>query len=215
VDLTGNPFPTMVRTWDDDRALALPVKGTHFGFVYEGEASVSTGGRTFPLGAGMYFAAPGTTEIGGGSGLVITAQDYSGFLHIGGPIEPAGRLRYIDGCTDSLLIPPVILGDPCLNLLHIPPATQQSAHTHPSVRVGIIVRGLGECVTPYGRFPLRPGLAFVIPEGALHSFHTSTESLLVIAYHPDSDFGPTHERHPMINRTVLSARPNDAVETHS
>jgi hypothetical protein len=27
--------------------------------------------------------------------------------------------------------------------------------------------------------------------------------LRVIAYHPDSDFGPTHEDHPMINRTMV------------
>jgi hypothetical protein len=26
----------------------------------------------------------------------------------------------------------------------------------------------------------------------------------VIAYHPDSDFGPTHENHPMVNRTIVT-----------
>ena len=35
----------------------------------------------------------------------------------------------------------MLLGDPCLNLLHIPPSTRQSAHTHPSIRVGLIVSG--------------------------------------------------------------------------
>ena len=35
---------------------------------------------------------------------------------------------------------------------------------------------------------------------------TADEALLVIAYHPDSDFGPTHERHPMINRTIVPKR---------
>ena len=25
----------------------------------------------------------------------------------------------------------------------------------------------------------------------------------VVAYHPDSDFGPTHEEHPMVNRTRI------------
>jgi quercetin dioxygenase-like cupin family protein len=163
----------------------------------------------------MYFAAPGPVAIRGGRGLSITAKECRGFFHIGGPIEETGRLRYIDGCTDSLLIPPVTLGDPCLNLLHIPPGTRQTEHTHPSVRVGLIVRGSGECVTPGGRFPLRPGLAFVIPEETLHSFHTSTDSLLVIAYHPDSDFGPTNERHPMINRTIVPGRLKLGVEAHT
>lgn len=206
VDLSGNGFPTRVSTWSAHRVLELADEGTHFGFVLNDDASISTHHGVFNLSAGMYFAVPGPAAIHGGSGLVITALQYGGFFHLGGPIEETGRLRYIDGCTDSLLVPPVILGDPCLNLLHIPPGTRQTAHTHPSVRVGLIVRGSGECVTPDGRFPLRPGLAFVIPEESLHSFHTDDESLLVIAYHPDSDFGPTHEKHPMINRTIVAAR---------
>jgi quercetin dioxygenase-like cupin family protein len=151
----------------------------------------------------MYFAVPGPLRLRGGRGLVVTAEQTRGFFHLGGPVEDAGRLRYIDGCTDSLLVPPVLLGDPCLNLLHIPPGTRQTAHTHPSIRIGLIVRGSGECVTPERRYPLRPGLAFVIAAGAMHSFHTDREPLLVIAYHPDSDFGPTHECHPMVNRTIL------------
>lgn len=205
VDLSHNEFPTSVATWDDARSFHVGV-GTHFGFVFDSTATLSSGQGTFTLTAGMYFAAPGPVQIRGGCGLVITALQYRGFFQIGGPIEETGRLRYIDGCTDSLLIPPVLLGDPCLNLLHIPPRTRQTAHTHPSVRVGLIVRGAGECVTPGGRFSLRPGLAFVIPEETLHSFYTGEESLLVIAYHPDSDFGPTHERHPMINRTIVAAQ---------
>jgi hypothetical protein len=47
-------------------------------------------------------------------------------------------------------------------------------------------------------------MAFVIPENAKHSFHTSEQALRVIAYHPDSDFGPTDESHPMVNKTILS-----------
>jgi hypothetical protein len=27
--------------------------------------------------------------------------------------------------------------------------------------------------------------------------------MAVIAYHPDSDFGPTHEVRPMMNRTIV------------
>jgi quercetin dioxygenase-like cupin family protein len=151
----------------------------------------------------MYFSVAGSAMLRGGCGLVITREAYRGFFHVGGPIEETGRLRYIDGCTDSLLIPPVKLGDACLNLLHIPPGTRQSAHTHPSIRVGLIVRGTGNCVTPEHEFALRPGLAFVIAADQLHSFHTENDSLLVVAYHPDSDFGPTDECHPMVNRTIL------------
>ena len=151
----------------------------------------------------MYFAVPGELQIAQGKGILVTRLGHRGFFHLGGPIEEIGRLRYIDGCTDSLLISPPLLGDPCLNLLHIPPGTRQTAHTHPSIRVGLVVRGSGECATPNARYSLRPGLGFVIAADALHSFHTNHEPLLVIAYHPDSDFGPTHECHPMVNRTIV------------
>jgi len=151
----------------------------------------------------MYFAVPGTATIRGGTGLAITREGYHGFFQLGGPIEETGRLRYIDGCTDSLLIAPVTLRDPCLNLLHIPPGTRQSAHTHPSIRVGLIVGGAGECVTPERRYSLRSSMAFIIAAEQMHSFHTDRESLLVIAYHPDRDFGPTDTCHPMVNRTIL------------
>jgi Cupin domain len=203
IDLHDGPFLTVVHSWVDQSPFELPAGGTHFGFVHTGPAEFGCASGTFCLGSGMYFAAPGPAQLQGGSGLVITRAGFRGFFQVGGPVEDTGRLRYIDGCTDSLLIPPVLLGDPCLNLLHIPPNTRQTAHTHPSVRIGVIVRGTGECVTPGRRFPLSPGLGFVIAAGALHSFHTDQEPLLVIAYHPDSDFGPTHEFHPMVNRTIL------------
>jgi hypothetical protein len=47
-------------------------------------------------------------------------------------------------------------------------------------------------------------LVFVIPEESQHSFHTENKALRVIAYHPESDFGPTDETHPMVNKTILS-----------
>lgn len=202
LDLRADRFPTVVTAWAEQPA-ELPATGTHFGFVHAGAAEIGTPAGRFRLTAGMYFAVPGWLWLRGGSGLVVTAEHHRGFFHVGGPVEESGRLRYIDGCTDSLLVPPVVLGDPCLNLLHIPPGTRQTAHTHSSIRVGLIVGGSGECVTPAERFSLRPGLAFVIAAESLHSFHTSHEPLRVIAYHPDSDFGPTHECHPMVNCTIL------------
>jgi hypothetical protein len=47
----------------------------------------------------------------------------------------------------------------------------------------------------------------VIHANGLHSFATKDEPMRVIAYHPDSDFGPTHEDHPMINRTMVDGSP--------
>ena len=64
--------------------------------------------------------------------------------------------------------------------------------------------GEGRCETETGAEPLRPGSVFLIPAGVRHSFHTGDDQLLIVAYHPDSDFGPTDEDHPMINRTLVS-----------
>lgn len=134
---------------------------------------------------------------------MVSRNRFHGFFMVGGPVEESGRLRYIDGCSDSLLIPPVVLGDACLNLLHIPPGTRQTRHTHPSLRAGVVVQGAGTCETPDGSTQLSSGTLFVIPEEAEHSFHTTESPLLVIAYHPDSDTGPSHDDHPMINRTIV------------
>jgi hypothetical protein len=156
----------------------------------------------------MYFCVPGNCEIAGdGKGLVASRIGFDGFFHLGGPIEAKGRLRYIDGCSDSLLISPVVCGDPCLNLLHIPPGTNQTQHTHPTLRAGVIVHGEGICRTLDQEITLMSGMAFVISDETQHSFHTSQETLLVVAWHPDSDSGPSHDDHPMVNRTLVDGVP--------
>lgn len=201
-DLTDDPFAAKVYAWDQSD-LDLPDEGTSYGFVAKGEAELTNASGSFRLVPGMYFSQPGKATISGGSGIVISRTDYEGIFQLGGPVEERGRLRYIDGCTDTLLLAPARWGDPCLNLLHIPPHTEQTQHTHPSFRSGIIVSGQGRCVTPEGTFPLEPGQVFVIPAEGLHSFFTEEQALRVIAFHPDSDFGPTDEAHPMINRTII------------
>ena len=206
LDDRSSDFPSSLSAWAEGRLTLTDERATHFIFVDQGTATLEGEMGTFLLGSGMYGSLPGswTIKSAEGRGIAITRHDWIGFFLVGGPIEALGRLRYIDGCTDSLIIPPVVLGDPCLNLLHIPPGTRQTSHTHPSIRLGMIVSGRGLCVTPDGDHPLEPGLVFCIPKGGRHSFHTSNEALRVIAYHPDSDFGPTHENHPMVNRTIVT-----------
>ncbi len=54
--------------------------------------------------------------------------------------------------------------------------------------------------------PVAAGMGWYIPTGSLHSFFTRDEALDVVAWHPDSDFGPRDDDHPMINRTVIPPR---------
>ncbi len=206
--LQDNGSEIEVTAWAGGKLDLLP-GATHYGMVTGGSARVNWGEfDPFPLRAGMFFVLPGPAAVQGehGSGLVITLPDYSGLPAFGGPLEGEGRLRYIDGCSDTLLVAPPRLGDPCLNHLHIPPGVNQTAHTHPSARIGVIARGSGECRTPRGAYPLREGMGWYIPTGCLHSFHTEEESLDVVAWHPDSDFGPTNQNHPMLNRTQIRTK---------
>ena len=183
--------------------LQLAAGNGYFGMVTAGTPTLAMGPDHFKLRCGMYFATSQAISLSGGQGIVISLQHYQALRQFGGPLEAHGRLRYIDGCTDTLLISPPRLGEPCLNHLHIPAHTNQTEHTHPSVRIGVIVSGSGECVTPERTYPLFAGMAWWIPAGTRHAFRTRDLALDVIAWHPDSDFGPTDEVHPMKNRTLL------------
>jgi hypothetical protein len=188
--------------WAGAPAVLGAAGATVFALV-DAAAELAIGDDRFTLAATSYAVAAQPVTVRGGRGLAITVAGYRGLRQLGGPLEDRGRLRYIDGCTDTLLVSPPRLGEPCLNHLHIPAGTRQSAHTHPSPRVGLIARGRGTCVTAHGAVPLVAGLGWWIPAGLTHAFHTGDDALDVVAWHPDSDFGPTDEDHPMRNRTYL------------
>jgi quercetin dioxygenase-like cupin family protein len=204
-DLSSDSFASKLFYFCGDE-LNLTSNSTYFGYVTVGGVSLHYSGNSYTLKEGMYFSVPRNLHLtcdGIGQVIIMSRNSYKGFFQIGGPVEEKGRLTYIDGCTDSLLISPVMMGDPCLNLLHIPSQTMQSQHTHPSLRLGVIISGTGSCMTPEKTIPLTTGTIFYIPQNKQHSFHTQDEHLRVIAYHPDSDFGPTHNNHPMVNKTIL------------
>lgn len=175
---------------------------THYG-VMRDSCYVLCNSGSFYLTTGMYFSVVGPIRFRGGRGCVITMDGYRGLTMLGGPIEHEGRLRYIDGCSDSLLIGPPKVGEPCLNYLHFPPSIRQTMHTHPSLRAGMIVRGSGRAVTPEGELPLTPGCVWILPSHTAHCFYTDGEAMDVVAWHPDSDQGPTDDDHPMLNRTLV------------
>jgi quercetin dioxygenase-like cupin family protein len=99
-----------------------------------------------------------------------------------GRTEDRGRLAYIDGCTDTLLVPPPRKGDPCLNYLHFPKNIKQTQHLHPSIRMGVVLRGEGVAWKQNEwQHDLTPGTMFCLPEGEVHSFKTEEESMDIIA----------------------------------
>ena len=203
-NLSNDAFPSQL--WGYDKTvLNLDAGNTHFGYVYQGRVILHCSSGVFTLKQGMYFSLPGSgTLFGECAGIVVSRLGYNGVFSIGGPIESAGRLLYRDGATDTLLIPPVKQGDPCLNALYFPCRIHQTQHFHPSMRIGMVVSGSGECLTADEIIPLESGQVFVIPSGGLHSFRTTDTPLIVCAWHPDSDCGPTDEVHPMVNRTLIN-----------
>jgi hypothetical protein len=181
---------------------------------------LEAGPLNLQLGTGGYFSFPCQSDDespalvqADGFVVLIQLEDFRGQI-VAGAIEKQGRLSYIDGCTDSLLVYPPRIGDPCLNHLHLPAGTDQTEHTHPSIRIGVIARGNGEAHGRSGETGeewsknLERGSVFIIREQEIHAFRTDKTSvpLDVIAFHPDSDWGPTDTNHPMVNRTILPER---------
>jgi quercetin dioxygenase-like cupin family protein len=69
----------------------------------------------------------------------------------------------------------------------------------------LVYAGEGLCHTGAQTTPMRPGDMWFIPAGLEHWFETDEATLRVIAFHPDSEFGPTDESHQMLNATVTTA----------
>jgi len=179
---------------------------TFYGFIFSGTLDLKSEDKSFPaLSAGMYFACPAQVQLSGpGQAMVIERSGYRGLFTVGGPVEDSGRLCYIDNASSTILVHPSRVGDPVLNLLTFPPGVIQTPHIHPTVRLGLAYEGSGECVIGKNqKFDLKPGTVFVLPQQLPHSFNSFEKGLKVIAFHPDSDVGPTDQSHPMLSRTYL------------
>ena len=208
IPFSANLAAANIQTWGNE-SLALSNKGTHYGFIWQGEAILQRAQQAapLPLQSGMYFSlSEPATLIGKAAGIIITHPTHQGQFSLGGPIDTKGRLPYIDGGTTTLLIPPIASGDPCLSALYMPANVNQTTHEHPSDRIGIIIQGSGNCIaenpTPQ-HYPLQPGTLFHISAHQPHRFSTGPSGLDLVVFHPDSDMGVTARNHPMLRRTLV------------
>ena len=187
--------------------LRLPAGPTHFGFVWQGSVELKRAAQAdgFPLSAGLYFSLAEAAVLRAQEGLcvVISQHNQQGQFTVGGPIETVRRFPYIDGGTTSLLVPPIVLGDPVLNALYMPPNVDQTVHTHPSDRIGLIIRGSGQCCGDSSCDDLLPGTLFHISANQAHRFVTTGQGLDLVVFHPDSDMGFSDRNHPMLSRTLV------------
>lgn len=205
-DLSQTMYPSALTCHAGGESVFDDHASTYFGFVLKGPVRLARAHvPAIECVEKMYFSSPGPITLSGeGQAVVIRRYGYRGLFHLGGPTEPQGRLTYIDNCTTTLLIPPARLGDPAFNILVFPPGIKQTSHIHPTVRLGVVLSGDGFCVKPNSApIPLEPGMVFYIEENEQHCFHSGQNGLSVIAYHPDSEWGPTDQSHPMLNRTYI------------
>lgn len=198
-------YPCEVHALNGEGAIAMDEDSTAYGHISAGTLSL----ENLQARAGQYFCL---TRLAGGTniayrnatGFVVIRKGFKGQNMVGGPVEESGRLVYIDGCSDSILVSPPRFGDPSLNHLHFPEGILQSFHIHPSIRAGIVVSGEGQASLGKDRqLPLKAGAVFVLDEREPHRFCTYESQMHIVAFHPDSDFGPTDSNHPMKNRTLL------------
>jgi quercetin dioxygenase-like cupin family protein len=115
-----------------------------------------------------------------------------------------GNLSYIDGGTNTTAVNPGRLGDPVINYVHFPAGMRQTLHTHPSHRVGLVVKGRGLVELDNSVFPLKPGDAFFMQRNVLHNFMCPyNEDVVLFVFAPDSGTGPTDEVNPLKIRTYV------------
>jgi hypothetical protein len=204
LDSLEGDFPSRMICCESEE-LKLAANSSHyFGFALEGASEIKPAGLpAFPLAEHMYFSSPAPLLLKAGGKVVVWERiGYKGMFLVGGPTETHGRLSYIDHCTTTMLAPPPRVPDPVLNFLYFPPDINQTPHYHPTVRLGVVFGGSGFCVRPgQSDQALGPGTVFRLEEKVVHSFRSGPGGLSLIAYHPESDTGPTDESHPMLNRT--------------
>ena len=121
-------------------------------------------------------------------------------------INPWATLPYIDGCATTQLLPPIRMGDPTFQMLHMPPhSSEQAHHIHSTARIVYVYQGFGECI--YGTkvkqltMSLEEGDILVLDKMMPHHFITHEKSLVVLPMHVWSSTGQAEFNHPMFNGT--------------
>lgn len=115
-----------------------------------------------------------------------------------------GNLSYMDGGTNTTATNPGRLGDPVVNYVHFPAGMYQTLHTHPSHRIGMILKGNGKIELDNNEFfEVKEGEVFYMRRNVLHNFITTDEPVILFVFAPDSGTGPTDEVNPLKVRTYV------------
>ena len=210
IDMCHTMYPTIMTCRTIGGSYRAHYASTTYAICYQGDVRLA---RQFSHGPDTHMG-PGTVASFWGTIDIIPAGSFKMFfierigyrgLRMTAQCESKGRLAYIDGCSDTTLIPPARYGDPALNYLHFPPNIDQTQHLHPDIRMGLVLRGKG-VAWQHEKWEkdMLPGAMFCLDESEIHSFKTQESTMDVIAYHPTTDTGPTDASHAMISRTYIN-----------
>lgn len=118
-----------------------------------------------------------------------------------------GALSYIDGGTNTTAINPRRRGEPVVNYVHFPAGMCQTLHTHPSQRVGFVLKGNGVVeLNNHKHYNVNEGEAFLMDRLELHNFITPDEDVVLLVWAPDSDAGATDSDNALLNRTYVGLK---------
>lgn len=215
IDKTDGMYPSSLTVYRGHKGEAFNVKfpfATAYIYVLSGNPAFQFDGISVVGKPGSVLSIPREFTFAADEEDCFASIVRHGYIGMIGMtnIETKGRLAYIDGCTDTTLIHPARLGDPVFNYLHFPSHIKQTQHLHPSIRFGIVARGSGIAWKqttendPGWSVELKEGGVFCLDESAIHSFQTTDSTMDIIAYHPDSDTGPSDQNHAMLNRTYIN-----------
>lgn len=202
-------LPSIIYITSDKQAPIFLGKNSCYIFIKEASVDASLDiykEKSYPLTSGSIIRTPVGRKFrlhGVQYGIIIERLGINEIFQINPSLEEVGRLKYIDGCTDTLVIAPTKWGMPTLSALYFPKHTKQSQHTHPSYRIGMVVSGNGICKTPNESLEMKEGDVIIVHKDGLHSFETQENEMVLISFHPDSEFGPKDDDHPMINKTLI------------
>lgn len=190
-------------------------RGTTYGYVLDGNAEIFQSNQKAPhtIASGGYFALNGHVDISGlDASVIMIKREQCVTSDKIGKATDVKWMKYIDDCDDAILVAPEHAGSPCTNLLIVHPNTHQTAHVHPSDRVGVILSGSATCSTfenirpessssGWREHSMQKGDLFLLPAGKLHKFTTGKDPLTVFTFHPDS----YDDENPMLRGTIRNA----------
>lgn len=208
IDARSTMYPSYSHTvYRQTRTLKVNYS-TIYGYAF-GEGRILIGDKEYFIKNQNYFSFPVRDEkvVISTPSLIFTVVRL-GFLgqQVVGLAENIGRLSHIDGSSNTLLVYPPRSGNPSLNFLYLPLNIEQDFHSFPTLRMGCVVNGKGYATLKGEEKELSPGSIFCLEPQELHRFRTENSDMRIIAYQPDSDWGPADENHTTLNKTYLAGK---------